>query len=364
MAPRNYLSNFRRSSLYFLFAALLLTACGGTDSSTSGGGSIPNPPPHTKGWTWIGGSNSIGVNGGHGGVYGIQGVAAITNAPGGRQGATSWTDAAGNFWLFGGYGKSAKGPGSGTAGIGYLNDLWEFNPAKRTWTWIGGSNTTSGNFGSSGVYGTLGIATSTNMPGGRGGATGWTDSHGTLWLFGGYGFDSTGTQGALNDLWSFDPSTKQWTWVSGSNKVTASNGNAGQPGIYGSRGIASVGNTPGGRAGSVGWVGNDGSLWLFGGRGFASTGSGAGDLNDLWMFNPASKLWTWVSGSNTLGGYASQGQPGIYGTQGTASTANTPGGTGERYRVDRSKWPALALWRRRHRLLRTFARPSERSMGV
>ena len=49
------------------------------------------------------------------GVYGKEGTAASTNAPGGRSTAISWTDSAGNFWLFGGYGYgSAAGPTTST----------------------------------------------------------------------------------------------------------------------------------------------------------------------------------------------------------------------------------------------------------
>ncbi len=48
-----------------------------------------------------------------------------------------------------------------------------------------------------------------------------------LWLFGGFGIDSTGESGLLNDLWEFNPSTLEWTWMGGS-----SNGRnlRGQPG--------------------------------------------------------------------------------------------------------------------------------------
>jgi len=33
----------------------------------------------------------------------------------------------------------------------------------------------------------------------------WSDASGNLWLFGGEGFDSTGTEGTLNDLWEYQP---------------------------------------------------------------------------------------------------------------------------------------------------------------
>ncbi len=50
-----------------------------------------------------------------------------------------------------------------------------------------------------------------------------------------------------------------------------------------------------------------------------STGAN-GNLNDLWEFD--GKNWTWVSGSDVAG------QAGIYGTKGTGSSANFPGGRG------------------------------------
>jgi hypothetical protein len=121
------------------------------------------------------------------------------------------TDASGALWLFGGYGFDSFG------NYGYLNDLWKFNPAlgaNGEWTWMGGSGIVGGGdfysgVGSvgtyAGVYGTLGTEASTNTPGSRAWAVGWSDSSGNLWLFGGEGFDSTETQGWLNDLWEYKP---------------------------------------------------------------------------------------------------------------------------------------------------------------
>jgi hypothetical protein len=61
-----------------------------------------------------------------------------------------------------------------------------------------------------------------------------------------------GTQGLLNDLWKFNPSTGQWTWIAGSSTVayTAS----GHEGIYGTQGVASAGNVPDGRWTSFSWT--------------------------------------------------------------------------------------------------------------
>jgi hypothetical protein len=70
---------------------------------------------------------------------------------------------------------------------------------------MGGSSTIGSKGGQSGVYGTLGVAASTNIPGGRQNAVSWIDASGNLWLFGGDGKDSTGTSTRLNDLWKLHP---------------------------------------------------------------------------------------------------------------------------------------------------------------
>ena len=154
--------------------------------------------PAAKAWTWVSGANLGSASG----VYGAPGV------PGGRAYAASWIDSAGDLWLFGGIGLDAFG------NLGILNDLWEFNPTGKKWTWASGSYSV----GEPGIYGALGVAAGGNVPSGRyGGATHWTDSSGNFWLFGGNGIDATGSVGMLNDLWEFNPATKEWTWVGGSN---------------------------------------------------------------------------------------------------------------------------------------------------
>jgi hypothetical protein len=271
-------------------------------------------------WTWMGGSSTVGSQGVQPGVYGYLGTPASTNMPGGRVGAISWSDASGNLWLFGGTGLDFYGVG------GDLNDLWKFDPslgATGEWTWMGG-----GISNSRGYYGTLGTAGSTNFPGSRGSSTSWIDSSGNLWLFGGGGYDSTGTVGDLNDLWKFDPALGtfgEWTWMGGSSTSTVGSNN-GQSGVYGTVGTAASTNIPGGRISAMTWSDASGNLWLFGGQGYDWTGV-IGDLNDLWKFEPALGTfgeWTWMGGSSTVG--SNNGQPGVYGTLGTAALSNIPGG--------------------------------------
>jgi N-acetylneuraminic acid mutarotase len=244
-------------------------------------------------FTWVSGSNTADANG----IYGTQGVAASSNVPGARTGPISWTDAAGNLWAYGGYG----------VGDPILNDMWTYSPANGGWTWVGGSSTPN----ATAVYGTLGVAATANTPGANGGAAySWTDANGNMWMFGGYGYDSTGTRGWLNALWEYSATSGIWTWWGGSTTVNA-------PGVYGTKGVAAATNYPGARAGG-GFKDASGNVWLFGGAGYDSTGT-LGSLNDLWEYSPSSRQWTWVSGSNTVNAM------GVFGTQGVAAATNVPG---------------------------------------
>jgi N-acetylneuraminic acid mutarotase len=251
--------------------------------------------PNSNMWTWVGGSNLAGATG----VYGTKGSPAPTNMPSARNSATSWIDAAGDLWLFGGFGIST---GAG-ANLDYLNDLWEYNSASGEWVWVSGSD-------SYGVfapveYGTQGVAAADNIPGARSGGVSWTDGSGRLWLFGGYAFDSARNAGPINDLWSFNPSSGLWTWESGAS----TNGAAG---IYGTQGVPAAANVPGARQEGTSWIDAGGTLWLFG-------GTGSGGFNDLWTYTPAGHQWTWVGGSNTTDA------DGVYGTKGIPSNSNVPG---------------------------------------
>jgi hypothetical protein len=258
-------------------------------------------------WTWEGGSNQTN----QAGVY-----TGGTPVPGARVNAVSWKDSSGNFWLFGGYGFD------GSSNEGFLSDLWEYKAG--AWVFVAGNQTVN----QKGIYGTVGTASSTNLPGGRQEAVGWADANGNLWLFGGEGEDGNTpptVNGILNDLWVFNITAKQWTWVTGSST-------ANQTGVYGlqpfvgppsTTGAAgTVGLTtgatstlPGSRWGASGWTDAGGNFWLFGGWGLDATATnGNGALNDLWVYTPNATAgqpgtWTWIKGSNT------GSQNGIYGNE-------------------------------------------------
>jgi hypothetical protein len=266
-----------------------------------------------------------------GGVYGTPGV------PGGRYGAATWTDGAGNLWMFGGNGNNANSRG-------LLNDLWEFNastynaasydeltgaPYTSTpgqWSWIGGSSLTN----QKGTYtgGTL-------VPGARVNAVTWKDNVGNIWLFGGYGFDGSSNEGFLSDLWEYTGGN--WVFVSG-NQTTNANG------IYGTQGTPALANLPGGRQEAVGWADASGNLWLFGGEGLDSTGTPNGILNDLWVYKISTNEWAWVAGSKTAnqtGNYGAQpfvGPPTTTGAAGTVGLATGATGTFPGSRWGASAW--------------------------
>lgn len=283
-------------ALCVLVATFFLTACDGEPADYSSA-------QYDISWLWVAGESTTNAPGN----YGALGVPANTNRPGARSGAVSWTDADGNFWMFGGFGRDADGfPG-------YLNDLWKFDGAG--WVWVAGSDGVNER---AVFYDTQGKP----VPGARELALGWADATGqALYLFGGRGYDGStvgSTVGNLNDLWKFDIASGEWTWVGGSNLIDGA-------GDYGTKGTSASTNIPGSRYGAVGWVQPPVSpaatptFWLFGGRGKDATE--VGYLNDLWKLNTATGEWTWVSGANTTAGASA-----TYGSAGIFAAANTPGG--------------------------------------
>jgi N-acetylneuraminic acid mutarotase len=252
----------------------------------------------------VSGSNTSDADG----VYGTRGVAAPGNVPPARDDATSWIDASGNLWLFGGNGIPASNE---SPDLARLQDLWEYSVASGMWTWVSGPMGVSGALG---VYGTRGIPAPSNLPGARSGAAGWIDDSGSLWLFGGEA-DFTPELEFYSDLWKFDPHTGLWTWMSGSNELD-------DTGQYGSEGTAATANYPPPRSDARAVVDHAGMFWLFGGNGvnpgLGELDLGPGQFNDLWRFDPATDQWTWMSGS------MGPGATGTYGTQGVAAPDNVP----------------------------------------
>lgn len=318
----------------------------------------PNTP-----WTWMKGSKQIG----HVGLYGPTGIEGPSYNPAARVSASTFIDGAGNLWLYGGYNYSQA------PAISLFMDVWKFNPQTNNWSLQKGNNSIN----DVPVYGTKGISAPANHPGGRSDAASWTDHEGNFWVFGGYGRDTNGTYGHLNDLWKFNPLTGNWTWIKGTSLADdmGSYGSQGAPSLtnnpsgrywavcwsegegnlwmyggengaimmadlwryniatntwtwmqgagnnttlspaHGLKNFTAPSNTPGGRAASVGWTDNSGSLYLFGG----SVSSWSTQYNDLWKYTPGNNQWTWINGADT------PNQPSVQGIQGVAAPTNNPG---------------------------------------
>jgi N-acetylneuraminic acid mutarotase len=149
--------------------------------------------PQNNLWTWINGDNLPLQPP----VTGTQGVFHPLNRPGARAGGSAFTDMQGDFWLFGGYGKSSS---SSTAGG--LNDLWKYSPATNQWVWIKG-----GELNAYGIYGTQGVAGAANKPGSKWSAMSWSAPSSDFWIFGGLGYGETLGWGEMNDLWMLSSSS-------------------------------------------------------------------------------------------------------------------------------------------------------------
>ncbi|HYM92744.1 MAG TPA: kelch repeat-containing protein [Chitinophagaceae bacterium] len=235
----------------------------------------------TGNWRWLHGSpTSINLEP----TYGTQGVYDAANQPGGREGSATWVYN-GKLFLFGG--------STRISGVDVnVNDLWEYDPSINQWRWIGGPQT-GNNFG---IYGTKGVSNSSNLPGCR------INSEISVigskaYLFGGDGYATSPSTGPLNDLWEYDHSTGNWTWINGSNQAAAAD-------IFGSQGVYAGANSPGARVVSRMAVQNN-TFFLYGGFTWYT-----GFHSDLWQYDPSINQWRWVkgpSGINQLGNYGFQG---------------------------------------------------------
>jgi hypothetical protein len=297
-------------------------------------------------WKWIDGPNSLGTTNNTPGNYGKISLpppsppTQDTNVPGGRQFAAYWTDAAGNMWIYGGFGLDVSGASLPDL-PGLLSDLWLYPPASSSPVlngWIPAglpfTTTTSTSGVTTNTANLLPDQTTNNgsgfNPGGRWGSISWSDGT-NLWLFGGQ--CSCGT-GLVNDLWKFAPGSYDITTPpppatpthigSYTETGTWSNPSPGGAANYGTQGVPAASNLPGARWGAA--FATDPSnttVWVFGGQGLDSAGN-LGLLNDLWKYTISgvgAGQWTWMGPTGSTSGQNN----GVYGTQGTPLAANAPG---------------------------------------
>ena len=251
--------------------------------------------PETNNWTWMNGTADSGVLP----SYGLQGIPSPSNHPGSRnEMIATWVDQENNLWLFGGVVGNGDNRGS---------DLWRYSIATNEWTWMKGPMT----FGYSGSYGQRGVEDQSNNPRARVAATSWVDKSGKLWLFGGQGLSS---QEVLNDLWSYDPMTNNWTWVHGPPGISQ------DPGSIGPVCVSADSLNPISRFECrVRWVDIEGDLWMWGG-GTIGLSQSQSFLNDLWRYRIEDDQWTLMWPDSLYDPF------GNFGTKGQASPCNRPYG--------------------------------------
>ncbi len=245
--------------------------------------------PITVQWTWIKGPQTITDQNGE---FGIKGVPSPLNYPSARTfGPNCWTDNNGDLWMYGGHGFDVNGTQGG------LQDLWRYNIANNEWTWMGGSNVAN----IAPVHGTIGVASPTNNPGAREECkSAWVDDNNNLWMFGGQdGATANVSSNVRNDMWKYNISTGEWTWMKGASTMNSN-------GSYGTKGVEAPTNNPPARFTYTRWKGKDKNFYVFAG------GNSATSRNDVWRYNINTNNWTWISGAsqqNNAGNYTAQCQP-------------------------------------------------------
>jgi hypothetical protein len=229
-------------------------------------------------WSWISGtlSTDLADRTGNGNSY-----------PSAREHAVTWIDSNTNrLFIFGG--KFVVTYDNFT----YLNDLWRYDPELDRWDLLS--------------------AAMTLIPIARFRAVAW-QVEGGVYIFGGRGYANNSlvpSEGAaMADMWFYSNQLNSWNYIGGSTIPVAPD--------YGTLAVESASSTPGSRFGAYGWkFAGKSELILFGGDTVEPYVEGK---TDLWTFNVASNLWTWVHGPST------GNEVGVYGTKGVGSPSNQPG---------------------------------------
>ena len=199
-------------------------------------------------WTWMKGPSSFGSTGN----YGVRGVEDPLNEPGARWAATTWTDKAGDLWLFGGRRTNNW--------YDNLNDLWRYRISTNSWTWMNGAQ---GIVSDTGAMGGLCEEDVLFSPSSRFECSAhWTDNNGDLWLWGGRTSALVQSESFLNDLWKYDVETNSWAIIGPEQPADA-------VGDFGQKGVPDPCNRPYGAMGNMGWHrAETNSIYLFGGQQF------------------------------------------------------------------------------------------------
>ena len=175
--------------------------------------------------------------------------------------------------------------------LGMLNDIWAFDGN----SWLYHSPVNNTNIAS--VHVDRGRPSDMAWPGSRSRHAIWSDDldSGRVWIMGGDSQTDGQDASRLNDMWMFDPTSVQWTWVGDANSTRTN-----ELGKYGTKHLAYPTNWPGARYDAAFWIDGEGVRWMHGGSGWGSClnfQNGTcwdgldgpvgeqGALNDLWAFS-------------------------------------------------------------------------------
>lgn len=243
-------------------------------------------------WTYVSGSSDDTSP-----SYGSKGVATLSNIPGARVGVSSWLGRKGQFYIYGGY-----------CMLRHANygDVWKFDTSLHQWTWVSGKQVVF-DVKDAPVYGTSGVFAAGNTPGAASATKiGKPDSAGIV------------SMDVAGELWNFSVELDQWAWISGDRtKITTP---AMPPRNYGIKGVPSISNNPGLRAGTANWTDSSGNLWTYGGYLTDAITNKNTYLNDLWKYSYKTGEWVWVDGDSTLNRRPD------FGVKGMPSATSQPGG--------------------------------------
>ncbi|GGH71440.1 Kelch repeat-containing protein [Phaeocystidibacter marisrubri] len=255
--------------------------------------------PSTELWTWVSGSSGQCAQT----TINQSSVYHPSNIPGARERTATWVvDSV--VYIYGGLGYG------NTSTYGHLSDMWKYSMVSNKFKPIEGNTATYAvNIKSS--YGTKGVENGSNLPGGRETPLFWVEDNTKLMLIGGAGYDQS-SFGNLADVWSYDISTDDWTWVGGQSGLNRTP-------VFGTKGVQNSTNLIGSVYRGVAWKdGNSSDVFVFGGA--AKDKSGLfGEINALWKYDVSSNSWIWFKGDDDrIAG-------GIYGTQNIAGSTWNPG---------------------------------------
>jgi len=207
----------------------------------------------TSTWSFIGGAKNPGGSASFAGETPL----SSTRWPLGRDGSASWYDSTDEVVVVFG----------GNAGTYYTDDIWVFNFTQFAIKTPCCCGPICGNHSTR-----FPPVSSLNQvgPGARAYASSWMDNSGNMMLFGGYGFDTFGKLGELNDLFLYKRTTNLWTYIGGNATCNAATI------------ISPTYSWPGGRDSAVWWTLGTGDFVMFGGY----AGGASGYLQEMWKIRP------------------------------------------------------------------------------